>query len=316
MATGVRPAVGGDLAHGLDVGAGAWRRLHYESERAWPAVCRALERPKLLGASRHGARVLFKFCGFASAPGLDRTLAAQVTRRAAPLAARGYSPRLFGEAHGYVAWEWIAGQPLGIQDASMPFLGRMGAYIAHAAGAPLSAEAAHAARERVQTMLTVNAGECIGSDAANAAATEMRRLAPGAGAGVPQAGDGRLAPHEWIRARSGAIVKTDVGGHDVEHTWTGPQPVVWDLAGALEEWDLHGTQEAAVLGGYEEAGGRRVPAADLHAYRVAYAAHCAGQTGVFAALESDPGERERLRRAFERWRGQLDRCLAEGPAVR
>ncbi len=29
--------------------------------------------------------------------------------------------------------------------------------------------------------------------------------------------------------------KVDVGGHDLDHTWTGSQPVPWDLAGAMEE---------------------------------------------------------------------------------
>lgn len=310
--SGVRPAVSGPLDRVLEIGGGAWRSAHYESERAWPAVCRPLERPKLLCASRDGGRVLFKFCGIATAPGLDRTLAAQVARRAAPLAALGFAPRLLGETHGYVAWEWVDGHPLGVQDASFPLLVRMGAYIARAALPPLSPEASRAARERIEAMLRANTAESLGDEAAGVAGEEFRRSTVNPEA--PQAGDGHLAPHEWIRAASGVIVKTDIGGHDVDHTWTGAQPVHWDLAGAIEEWDLHGAQAQALLRGYHDAGGTAVAPAALHAYRTAYAAHRAGQAAFFGAVETDAAERERLQRSCERWRGQLTRCLAEDTA--
>lgn len=309
--TGVRTAFG-DLVRVTEVGGGMWRAAHYGGERAWPAVLRPLERPKLLCASQDGGRVLFKFCGHATAPGMERTLAAQNARRSAPLAALGFAPRLLGEMHGFVAWEWVDGRPLGIQDASLPFLVRMGAYIARAALPPLSPEASHEARERTAAMLRANAGEILGNEAVRAAEAEFRkgRDEPSA----PGAGDGHLAPHEWIRSRSGAIVKTDVGGHDVDHTWTGPQPVIWDLAGALEEWDLHGAQAEAMLRGYGDAGGPPPAPATLHAYRTAFAAHRAGQTAFFAEVERDAPERARLELARERWRAQLTRCLVADPA--
>jgi len=309
--TGVRTAFG-DLVRVTEVGGGAWRAVHYGGERAWPAVLRPLERPKLLCASRDGGRVLFKFCGHATAPGMDRTLAAKIARRSAPLAALGFAPRLLGEMHGFVAWEWVEGRPLGSQDASLPFLVRMGTYIARAALPPLSPEASHEARERTAAMLRANAGATLGDEAVRAAEAEFRRA--GAEPGAPGAGDGHLAPHEWIRSRSGTIVKTDIGGHDVDHTWTGPQPVIWDLAGALEEWDLHGAQAEALLRGYRDGGGAPPAPAALHAYRTAFAAHRAGQTAFFAEVERNAAERARLELARERWRGQLSRCLAADPA--
>jgi hypothetical protein len=307
--SGVSPAVGGRLARSDDVGAGAWRGHAYRSRAAWPAVCRALERPKILCASDDGRRVLFKFSGFAAAPGQTGSLATIVARRAAPLAALGFAPRLFGEAHGFVAWEWIDGRPLGAQDASFPFLARMGAYIARAAGPALGAAAAGDARERLLAMLLANTRECLGEEAAAAVATEGRRLR--ADSEAPRAGDGHLAPHEWIQAASETIYKTDVGGHDIDHTWTGAQPVAWDLAGALEEWNLRGAQEAALLRGYREAGGTPCDAGPLRSYRTAYAAHRAGQAAFFLAAETDAEERERLEDSLERWRGALARHLSE-----
>ncbi|MGE5179450.1 MAG: hypothetical protein ACM3PF_10180 [Bacteroidota bacterium] len=309
---GLRPVITGKLERVADVGGGAWRAFHYTGMSAWPAVCRALERPKLLCAARDGRRVLFKFCGFATAPGLERTLASMVARRGAPLAALGFAPRLLGEAHGFVAWEWVEGRPLGAQDASFPVLERLGAYVAHAAGPALTTTRADGARARLETMLLSNARECLGEDGAAAAVSELRRIP--AAAGTPSAGDGHMAPHEWIRSRSGAIVKTDIGGHDVDHTWTGEQPVHWDLAGALEEWDLRGAQAEALIRGYEEAGGHTVEPATLRAYRAAYAAHRAGQAAFFAPLESDAMERDRLERDFERWREQLVRAFAGEPS--
>jgi hypothetical protein len=310
---GVAPAIEGTLARSDDVSAGAWRRLAYESSDAWPEVCRPLERQKILCSSTEGRRVLFKFSGFAAAPRDEGSLATAVARRAAPLAALGLAPRLFGEAHGFVAWEWIEGRPLHSDDASVPFVSHMGAYVARATGAPLETDDAHAATERAREMLVATPRECLGEDAAAAAAAEGSRL--GAPAGARSAGDGHLAPHEWVRSRSGSIYKTDIGGHDVDHTWTGAQPVGWDLAGALEEWDLRGAKEAALLRGYREAGGAEVDAGSLRAYRAAYAAHRVGQASFFLASETDAAERDRLRRAVDRWCGALSRNITDAVSL-
>jgi hypothetical protein len=311
--TGVRPLLGGELQRSIDLSGGAWRPLHYENAGAWPAVCRSLERPKVLCISQRGDRVLFKFAGIAAAPGFDRSLANSTARRSARLAALGFSPRLLGEAHGFVAWDWVDGRPLEAKDASPAFLGRMGAYIARASGPPLDATASRAARARTEAMLLANIRECVGTEAHDEAVAELRLVHEEPG--WPCAGDGHLAPHEWIRSKGGPILKVDVGGHDLDHTWTGSQPVAWDLAGALEEWDLHGTDETAMLRGYQDAGGATIPGAALRVYRLAYAAHRAGQSSLFAQAESDPEERERLDRAYGRWRDGVVRSLSAAVAA-
>jgi hypothetical protein len=312
--SGVSPAVGGELERAVDLSGGAWRPLHYGSPSAWPAVCRPLERPKFLCVSQRGDRVLFKFAGIAAAQGFERSLASVTARRAASMAALGFSPGILGEAHGFVAWEWIDGRPLGHEDASYPFLNRMGTYIARAAGPPLDSAATAAARARIDAMLLTNARECLGNEAHDAVAAELLRN-PGQ-PGLPSAGDGRLAPHEWIRSKNGVVLKVDVGGHDVDHTWTGAQPVPWDLAGAIEEWGLNGSQEAAMLRGYEEAGGPPVGPAALRLYRLAYAAHRAGQSSMFSQSEDDPDERGRLAREYDRWRDGIVRSLVQAAAAR
>src|SRR5437870_2593848 len=67
-------------------------------------------------------------------------------------------------------------------------------------------------------------------------------------------GDGHLAPHEWVRDSNGHIFKTDCCGHDADHTLVGRQSVFWDVAGALNEWQLDAGAEARFLDAVQRAG--------------------------------------------------------------
>ena len=99
-------------------------------------------------------------------------------------------------------------------------LGRVGRYVAAASGPPLSASAARSARNCLETMLSVNTREALGD--------------------------------EWIAAGAGSVQKTDAGGQELDPMWTGRQPVLWDLAGAMLEWDLDPVGEHALLSGFPE----------------------------------------------------------------
>jgi len=126
---------------------------------------------------------------------------------------------------------------------------------------------------------------------------------------MPRCGDGSLAPHEWIKTLDGDVMKLDAGGHDLDPTWTGRQPLVWDLAGAILEWDLDPAMEEALRAAYSKAGGYPCAPLALDAYRAAYAAHRVGQVRIAHDAETDPVERSRLERAYERWRAKLARSL-------
>jgi hypothetical protein len=286
---------------------GAWRRLCYDHPDAWPAVCAALERPKLLLESKRGRKVLFKFAGFATAPGTTLSLAEHQAMNLDRLARRGFTPAPLGTVHGYVATEWLEGRRLTPRDMDAALAARIGTYIAAASGPPLSASGARSARNRVETMLARNTAEALGDGAAALALSLFRPVA--VLEQMPRSGDGRLAPHEWIRTADGEARKLDAGGHDLDPTWAGRQPVLWDLAGAILEWDLDAAMEEALLAGYSRAGGySRAPLA-LDAYRAAYAAHRVGQMGLARETESDAPERERIERDYARWRATLARCL-------
>jgi hypothetical protein len=292
-----------------DWGGGAWRARLYDEPSRWPASPRALERPKLLLTGRSGRRVLFKFSGLATSARGRGSMAGAVARRLDSLARAGWVPAPLGIARGYLALEWVPGSPCSPEDASSETLTRVAVYLAASARGPLPPRDAKGAWRRLVDMTRVNTEEALGRDAARAA-LDIVESSGVALEGTPAAGDGRMAPHEWIRTPEGRLVKTDAGGHEIDHTWVGRQPLHWDLAGTLLEWDLHGDAAAAFLVAFEAATGIQVQD-HLHGYRLAYAAHRMGQSRLFAETEPDPLERGIQERAFGRWRDTLLRILSD-----
>jgi len=291
----------------VSCGGGAWRSLRYGCPSEWPAVCAPFERPKWIGEGRSGRRVLFKFAGFATAPGSALSLAEVQTQKIARLASRGLTPPALATTHGFVATDWIEGQALTRADAEPGLARKIGGYVATASGPPLSTSAARAARNRVETMLSVNTGETLGDAAAAVALSLFRPVA--VLENMPRSGDGHMAPHEWIRTPDGRVLKTDAGGHELDQSWTGRQPVLWDLAGAILEWDLDPAMEQELLDGFARAGGYVCAPLALDAYRAAYAAHRIGQVRLAQDLESDRDEQVRLKGEYERWREKLTMCF-------
>jgi hypothetical protein len=288
-------------------GDGAWRRLCYDGSDTWPAICAPLERPKLLLEGESGRRILFKFAGFATAPGTTLSLAEVHAQNLSRLARRGFTAAPLGTAHGFVATEWLDGRRLQALDLSPELARRIGGYVAAASGPPLSTSAARSARNRLETMLSVNAAESLGEGAGAAGLTLFRPIA--VLENMPRSGDGHLAPHEWIEKPGGHVQKTDAGGHELDPTWTGRQPVLWDLAGAILEWDMDPAMERELLAGFARAGGYLCAPLALDAYRAAYAAHRLGQIRLAQDMGTDPDERVRLEGEYGRWREKLRLCF-------
>jgi hypothetical protein len=103
----------------------------------------------------------------------------------------------------------------------------------------------------------------------------------------------RLAPHEWIRTRTGQLLKTDHSGHDCDHTIIGKQSILWDIAGVIVEWNLDLGGASPLLCVVEQKGFAIEPNA-LAFYRMAYAAFRLGMTSLCAGQELD-GSAEQLR---------------------
>ncbi|MDQ5826234.1 MAG: hypothetical protein M3441_18735 [Chloroflexota bacterium] len=292
-----------------DVSGGQWRRLLYQDGSRWPHACAPFERTKYLCTTRSGRRVLFKFEGLCSAPGRVATTAELVESRLGERSAQGWTPQSLGVISGFVATEWVEGRPLSTEDCSPPLLRHIGRYIAAVAGPSLSAEQYKANTKRLAEMLYWNTWEALGEEVAERTRRRVDDLrASGYSSG--SYGDGRMAPHEWIRSHDGRLVKADSAGHAWDHTCIGAQPVAWDIAGAIVEWGLDEEGSRTLLEAFYGAGGDPIPPAVLTFYCVTYAAFRAGQCHMCANMAAhDPAEQARLWAAYDRYKEQLAALL-------
>lgn len=241
-----------------------------------------LETPKLMVEVGNGGQTLFKFAGLSPDPVTLALPSDEAAMRLCRLAESGFTTAATGTGLGWVAQPWIGGRRMTPADADVAFLSdRMAGYIATAAGPPSGDEERVGAIQRISTALTAW-GEA--REAAPIAATVRRaaELLPALSVGEPCAGDGRLAPHEWIRTPTGRKMKVDVTGHARDHTWVGAQSIAWDVAGATVEWNLNAAQAdllAAAVGA--RIGTPLLPVsrafheAGYCAFRLAAAQHCA-----------------------------------------
>jgi hypothetical protein len=219
-----------------DFSGGKWREFLYKCEGEWPPAATAFERAKFMFELQNGRRILWKFAGFTSPPEKEPVLIQ--SRR------ESWSAPVLSSHLGFVATRWIDGTPLKKQDLNEELLRCFGSYLAVSVGDPLGSVAAKEAVERLTHMLYWNTAELLGEAAAQDLCGRLAREPDGS---APSYGDGRMAPHEWIQARDGRIVKTDMWGHDWDHTMVGPQSWLWDLAGLVAEWDLNRDQVSLLL---------------------------------------------------------------------
>ena len=215
-----------------DLSGGLWRGAVFGEACEWPAVTAPFERTKYLCSTRHGDRVLWKFAGLAVMPdgssGAEAALALQAARADA-----GWSPAPLGTAWGFVAQRWEHGVPLRKQDGTPDVLAYVGRYVAEVAGPALPAGEQGPALARLGEMLCWNASQSLGETAA-ARAREWTGAAASAAERcprVPRYGDGRLAPHEWLRIlKAGCSRRT-------------PRPMTWTTASSAGS-PRHGTWPA------------------------------------------------------------------------
>lgn len=293
-----------------DFSGGQWRQAVYPDPSEWPAICTAFERIKYRYTLQSGRQVLFKFMGLASSGPALTTTTATAAALLSDRAHAGLATSVLGAAYGFIATTWLAGTPLADNGQAPALIETMGRYIAQVAGTPLSAAEAHCALERLTEMLTVNIREALGEEAAALAQCLPRPPV----ASLPCYGDGHLQPYEWLSDQAHHLLKTDSVGHDCDHTLVGKQAVVWDLAGAMVEWQLAEAAIRRLLNAFNAAGGASIDMTTLHFYRVAYLAFRLGQC-TMAAQVHDPYERARLLRASTSYHNELTKLLAIAPTT-
>ena len=97
--------------------------------------------------------------------------------------------------------------------------------------------------------------------------------------------DNRMDRDNWLRTPAGRLIKIDALDHHHGHDLIGCQDVAWDVAGAIVELGLTGSDSETLIGAVEQ-GGRTVCPELLAFYRVAYVAFRLGQ----ATLAEDPSK--------------------------
>ena len=267
----------------IDVGGGQWRRhFHAADEALWPACWPAMERRKLL--SQDGRR-LFKF------EGLGR-FGAENLERAARLFRVGFGLPPREEGDGFVSYPRLSGRPLHVSDCGASLLVRLADYCAVRAStfpakAPVAGE--------IDAMVRANFLAEFGRERGGGEPLEILR---------PIFADGRMMPHEWVRAPSGDILKVDAVSHGDDHFFPGPTDIAWDLAGAIVEWRMNREARRLFLARYEHASGDRAEAR-LPAYLVAYTLFRLAYSKMAAEAVGDSDEAPRLRGDYRRYRAIL-----------
>ncbi|MFL5574998.1 MAG: HAD-IIIA family hydrolase [Gemmatimonadaceae bacterium] len=288
----------------VELSAGAWRAHVLADERDWPAAQPRHERRKYLlpaPGDAAGAPVRLEFVGLA------RHGRATLTR-ARRLHAAGVAPRPLGLAAGFMAAEWVSGTPAAPYEADDALLDAAARYLALLRRDFASDRAAP--YDELREMIRVNVREGCGEEWLPRLAA-LDRFEREVRASRSAEIDGRMLPHEWLRARDGRWLKTDTAHHGDGHFLPGPLDVAWDVAGAVVELGLDGARERALVRRYAAASGDAGIVARLPFHRVAYLAFRLGYVTLGAESLGDAPDAARLRALGRRYRAMLERHLLD-----
>jgi len=276
------------VVESLDLSSGLWRDL-FKAEHPYPSAP-AFERTKYLLRAENGRGMLWKFAGLGCGRGMT-SLADEAWDKQKQLAEEGWCPLPAAQANGFIGTEWIDATPVTCAefrrdpDRSSEILSR---YILAAANPPLSRVQITENAGRLQNMTVLNIREALGENHARQVpnlADRLETLLP-----LPSYGDGRLGPHEWLSFGNQPL-KADIWGHDADHTCVGQQSILWDIAGAMMEWEMTQAQKTIFCNRFAD----QAWPIDLEALRFHLLAYCAFQTGV-ASFCGDRERTEKLKR--------------------
>ncbi len=281
-----------------DLSAGQWRSLFYPDAGSYPAVHPHHERRKYLRPAEDGTEhaVLFKFAG------LGRYGKARLAR-AEQLAQAGLAPRPHGLHNGFLAMEWVQGQPLVASHATPDLLDTLARYLAFLQRKFVASPGV--GFDELMEMIRVNVAEGLPQEtqATLGKLDKCRSILADTGA---TALDGRMLPHEWL-AMSNSYIKTDNLDHHDDHFLPGCQNIAWDLAGALIEFDLSAGEQTYLLDRYSGLAGDRNVAERLPFYLIAYLAFRLGYAVMASKALASAIEGHQFRRLSLRYAERLDK---------
>ena len=282
-----------------DISAGAWRTLRYDREEDWPPSVPEWERRKFL-VSASGTPFLAKFAGLGSI-GEEKLAIARA------LHSEGIVPEPLALAHGFLIERWCAGA-LSLGRAEKP-LREIASHIGARAKLLPATRTSGATIVELLDMAQRNVSIELGRQCAYVIDHWRARREELARRVVRVRTDNRLDRHEWLRLRSGGLLKADALDHHCAHDLIGCQDAAWDVAGAIVEFDVGEMQRGDFIASVEHCAGREIDRELLHFYRMAYLAFRLGQARLGSAMVADGCERGRIERAGDTYSAQLRRLL-------
>jgi hypothetical protein len=270
----------------ISVSGGAWRNEFLGSHSEWPACWPEMEPLKFLDPER---RYLAKFEGLG--PQSRNNL-----RRAEVLFATGFAPRASRTEAGMTRYEFISGSPLSCAAQSTEVLDRIAEYCAfRAANFRASVE-----RDQLAEMVHFNLFE--------ETKYELRLPAAAFECESPIVPDCRMQPHKWIRTGAGTIVKVDGAADGEGHFLPGATDVLWDLAGAIVEWNMNPDAQQYLLAQFQRRH-RRVSQEKLAYFVLAYSIFRLSYCKMAYCSTQTISEKTRLGNAALYYERMVDRAL-------
>jgi hypothetical protein len=270
------------------VGAGVWREKFLAPKVEWPASWTEMERLRFLTPAR---KYIAKFEGFGQT-GKNAFVGAETLHRA------GFGPKVESVGDGMHRYGFISGQPLSALDVTPDVLDRIARYCAFRdSDFATSQFECSQIREMVEFNFLQGTGAAIHLPADCYDGHKSTLV------------DGRMQPHEWIRALSGEILKVDAVQHGDDHFLPGRTDIAWDLAGTIVEWNLNDDGANYLQKKFSLWSGRSV-ADRLPYFVLAYSTFRYAYCKMASEACQNAAERTRLIRSSDFYRGKMIACSA------
>lgn len=264
--------------------AGAWRGHFLDEVADWPPCWPEMETAKFLSSDGNS---IFKFEGFGR-------FGKDAREGAATISEAGFGPQVENAGDGMNAYPVIGGRPCTRSQLSSSLLDHMARYCAFRRGAfPAPRHNSSAIEEMVRF---------------NFKQQTARELEIPAGifqSEHPAYVDSRMQPHKWIASPDGRILKLDACTHGDDHFLPGPTDILWDLAGAIVEWDMDRHAEQSFVTKYHELVGSKKDDR-LPFFVLAYTVFRMSYSKMAMAATAQVDECFRLRGAYQSYGRRLN----------
>jgi hypothetical protein len=223
----------------VDISAGKWRNLFYDTKRDFPATNPYHERRKYL-LRKENQVLLAKFAGF-------KVFSNHRLEIAKKLGELGFSPQVVNSEGGFFVYQFVPGTPLRFNEKTFGLIDQMARYVA--ARREIGFIKNHNNLDLMMNMIDVNVEEGLGHEwreKLQQCEWSMDELSRAGSSAV----DGKMLPHKWIRTEKG-YMKTDSVDHHCDQFLPQSQDIAWDVAGVLTEFNLTPELQSHFISAYK-----------------------------------------------------------------